>query len=187
MCGYARAPTVVLLISVPYFSFAILYAGGIYVNTSHAKLGDYGSKVLPKRPTGVSWKAGEIVEVSWTIEANHAGGYLYRLCPANEPLTEECFQKLPLEFVGKQGFKWGGGRANGGSELWFNGTYVQDGTIPVGSKWSLNPIPRFDHGAAQAPKCIETTTERCTGMSDGHNAQPNFEIVDQVLIPVRGI
>ena len=29
--------------------------GGIYVNTSHAKLGDLGSKVLPKTPTGVEW------------------------------------------------------------------------------------------------------------------------------------
>lgn len=48
--------------------------GGIYVNTSHAKLGDKGTDVLPKKPTGVIWKAGQVYEVAWTIEANHGGG-----------------------------------------------------------------------------------------------------------------
>ena len=28
-------------------------------------------------------QAGVEYEVSWTIEANHAGGYLYRLAPAD--------------------------------------------------------------------------------------------------------
>ena len=27
------------------------------------------------------------------------GGYQYRLCRANESLTEECFMRRPLEFV----------------------------------------------------------------------------------------
>jgi len=87
--------------------------GGIYVNTSHAKLGDFGSKVLPKTPTGVVWKAGNDYEVTWSIEANHAGGYLYRLAPADGPLTEDEFNKIPLEFVGLQGFRWGGGPSHG--------------------------------------------------------------------------
>jgi len=138
--------------------------GGIYVNTTHAKLGDHGTKVLPAHPTGVTWKAGVEYEVSWTIEANHAGGYLYRLAPADGPLTEETFQQIPLEFVGQQGFRWGGGPKNGGSELFFNGTYVSEGTVPAGSKWSLNPIPRTDHGGSQPKKCVETPTERCSEM-----------------------
>ena len=33
----------------------------------------------------------------------------YRLCPADQALTEECFQKMPLEFVGQQGFVWADG------------------------------------------------------------------------------
>eukprot|EP01045_Picozoa_sp_COSAG04_P020754 COSAG04_NODE_2161_length_4653_cov_10.099473_4_plen_83_part_00 len=37
--------------------------------------------------------------------------------PADGPLTEEEFNKIPLEFVGQQGFRWGGGPAKGGSEL----------------------------------------------------------------------
>ena len=39
------------------------------VNTSHAKLGDAGSKTLPKTPTGVKWSAGMSYEVTWSIEA----------------------------------------------------------------------------------------------------------------------
>ena len=49
--------------------------GGIYVNTTNAKLGDKGTDVLPKMPTGVTWKAGADYEVAWVIEANHGGGY----------------------------------------------------------------------------------------------------------------
>ena len=45
---------------------------------------------------------------------------VYRLCPADQGLTEECFQKMPLEFVGQQGFVWGDG-----AEHWFTGTYVR--------------------------------------------------------------
>jgi len=157
--------------------------GGIYVNTTHAKLGDHGTAVLPAHPTGVSWKAGMEYEVSWTIEANHAGGYLYRLARADGPLTEEEFQKTPLEFVGQQGFRWGGGPKNGGSEHFYNGTYLSEGTVPAGSRWSLNPVPRTDHGGSQAKKCVETATERCSEMTDGSTAQPDFEIVDKVLIP----
>ena len=42
-------------------------------------------------PTGVEWKRGDVVEVAWTIEANHGGGYIYRIAPADGPLTEETF------------------------------------------------------------------------------------------------
>ena len=42
-----------------------------------------------------------VAKVAWGIAANHGGGYQYRLCPASEDPTEECFQKTPLEFVGE--------------------------------------------------------------------------------------
>jgi hypothetical protein len=48
-------------------------AGVQYKNTTHAKQGDMGSKVLPPRDTGVIWGAGEVVEVSWTMRTNHGG------------------------------------------------------------------------------------------------------------------
>ena len=44
--------------------------GGVYYNTSHASLGDYGSVVLPVMSSNTTWKAGSTVRVSWTIEAN---------------------------------------------------------------------------------------------------------------------
>jgi hypothetical protein len=154
--------------------------GGIYVNTTHAKLGDSGTKVLPKRPTGVTWKAGDVVEVSWTIEANHAGGYLYRLAPADGPLNEDTFNKMPLPFVGQQGFRWGGGPKNGGEEFFFDATYVSEGTIPEGSVWVTNPMPR---DSTVKPKCTETDHYKCSGMIDGQEADPTLEIVDRILIP----
>ena len=104
----------------------------------------------------------------WQITANHGGGYQYRLCPINEELTEECFQKHPLDFIkGSQYLQW-----NNGSRLHIKGvkiiflkvlwylkclennivahisyleTYVDQGVIPEGSTWSMNPIP---------PRCL---------------------------------
>jgi hypothetical protein len=57
------------------------------------------------------WKAGTSVEVAWGIRYNHGGGYQYRLCPAGQPLTEDCMQKMPLAFD----------RAEGTSLVWNNG------------------------------------------------------------------
>lgn len=51
--------------------------------------------------TPAVWPRGSEQEVGWAISANHGGGYAYRLCK-NVPgqVTEECFQKTPLDFVG---------------------------------------------------------------------------------------
>ena len=65
-----------------------------------AKQGDLGSRVLPRTAPGTVWMAGDVVEVGWGIRYNHGGGYQYRLCPAGEPLTEECFARHPLPFYG---------------------------------------------------------------------------------------
>lgn len=59
------------------------------------------------------------------------GGYQYRICPASEPLTEECMQKHPLEFVRTaQQLRW-----NNGTRLSIPGTWVDKGTSPIGSTW----------------------------------------------------
>ena len=47
----------------------------VYTNTSIAKMGDLGSKVLPYSPSGTKWLAGSSVEVGWAIRYNHGGGY----------------------------------------------------------------------------------------------------------------
>ena len=113
--------------------------GAQYKTSPNAKQGDLGSQTLPEFPSGATWKAGDLVNVSWSITANHGGGYQYRLCPKSENLTEECFRKMPLDFVGLQSFEWGDG-----TKIFFEGTYVTEGTIPKGSMWAMNPIPRND-------------------------------------------
>ena len=42
--------------------------------------------------------------------------------------------------MGKQGLRWRGGTKNGGTEIWFNATYVTQGTKPAGSAWAKNPV-----------------------------------------------
>ena len=107
------------------------------------------------------------------IEANHGGGYQYRLCKANDPLglTEACFAKTPLMFTGSTSLRWGG-KANGKSEN-ISGHFVTDtapkaglvgelysgiAVVPSGSIWAQNPIPDYgsDEGAPSfAPRCEE--------------------------------
>lgn len=170
-------------------------AGADYQNTSHARRGDRGS-LLPRNPTNTTWTAGNAVEVAWTVKAFHGGGYTYRLCPATETLTEECFQQHPLQFVGQQSFRWGG---LGGKQIWFNGTYATDGVHPLGSMWSKMPVPAGPwgyklHGATFEPKCDEPPACRaavehyapqmtCQCSGDGIGDIPTLEIVDQVLLP----
>ena len=60
-----------------------------YTATKFAKQGDLGGEVLPPAPTGVVWKAGGVETAKWSIRANHGGGYQYRICPRDRPLTEE--------------------------------------------------------------------------------------------------
>lgn len=97
--------------------------------------GDKGSDLPAVKKT--LWTASSTVEVSWSIAANHGGGYQYRLCPKSEPLTEECFQRMPLAFASdKQMLILGNGTA-----VEITGTYVSKGTLPEGSTWVMNPIP----------------------------------------------
>ena len=113
----------------------------VYGNNSFARFGDLGSKVLPPAPSGTVWTAGSAVEVSWGIRFNHGGGYQYRLCPASEHLTEECFARTPLEFVrDAQQLMF-----NNGTRLPVAGVFVDVGTTPAGSTWARNPVPRIDY------------------------------------------
>merc|ERR550532_2024004 len=92
------------------------------------KAGDRGSD-LPPASQKTMWEAGTIVEVSWAISANHGGGYQYRLCPKSEPLTEECFKRTPLEFVGNTQVL----RFKNGTESEIAATRVSVGTLPESS------------------------------------------------------
>jgi len=130
-------------------------AGADYTQTPLAKLGDLGSK-LPPMPTGTVWTAGGTAQVGWTLKAWHGGGYQYRLAPASAPLTEETFQKMPLEFVGNSSMRWGG---EGGESIYFDTTARGWETRGVeGAIWRKNPIPRgpwswASYGPSFEPVC----------------------------------
>jgi len=102
--------------------------------------GDDG-RTLKGNTKPTEWIIGAEEEVAYGVEANHGGGYQYRLCPkpANKMhLTEECFQKMPLRLGNKSWVQWHGDR-NNRSE--FTPLRTTVGTIPVGSQWSRQAIP----------------------------------------------
>mmetsp|Transcript_88930 Transcript_88930/g.167600 ORF Transcript_88930/g.167600 Transcript_88930/m.167600 type:complete len:381 (-) Transcript_88930:57-1199(-) len=118
---------------------------GVYTKTKYAHHGMNGTS-LPPMDTGVKWTIGGAAEVTWQVENNHGGGYSYRLCPADEPLTEACFQKHPLDFVtDQQGIVF-----KNGTVLPIKGTFVTEGTSPEKSMWSMIPLPTD----ALGPRCL---------------------------------
>ena len=116
--------------------------------TSTEPIGANGTDLPPVGAPTV-WEAGKTAEVEFSIYANHAGGYAYRLCKADPHgvPTEECFQAGHLEFATEDT------RIvyHDGSRQPFNisARTVSTGTWPTGSQWRLNPIPmcNCDQGA----------------------------------------
>merc|ERR1712203_463331 len=102
--------------------------------------GDLGTKVL-QRTKAAEWEAGSEVEITWSIAANHGGGYQYRLCPASEELSEECFQRMPLDFVrGSQKYVF---PPFDEEKIAYveNPVYVSGSQVlPVGSTWVRNTV-----------------------------------------------
>eukprot|EP00947_MAST-08B_sp_MAST-8B-sp1_P003259 g3259.t1 len=131
-----------------YVSSAVGPGAAMFTNTSHNKQGDYGSKVLPRGPSQATWKAGSEVETMWGLRANHGGGFQWRLCPVDDELTEACFARRPLPFVGRQAIQYANGtRMPIHSKYAFaNGSVAAitaDGELPPPDHptWALNPLP----------------------------------------------
>ena len=74
------------------------------------------------------------------------------------------------------GLRWGGGPAHGGSELFFDRVNVTVGTVPIGSMWAQNPIPRE---GGFPPHC--SNPKMCAGNRPASSG--DLLIVDRVLIP----
>lgn len=120
---------------------------GDFVTTKFARHGDVGTKTLLPLPgyTPPVYKQGGTAEVVWSMRNNHGGGYQYRLCKLDEDgdlskVTEACFQRTPLEFVrDQQSIVF----PNGTQQLLHASqtTFVDNGTLPAGSTWSLIPMP----------------------------------------------
>lgn len=129
------------------------------------------------------WKRGATAQAAWAIQANHGGGYAYRLCPAGEALTEECFQRHHLQFAGTTS-----------TVHWVNGTEVSIplvktsvGTLPAGSEWARNPIPMKDGEPFPAPCQDCETCNGKPGVQDPSGCHRlslhNFSIIDTLVVP----
>ena len=119
-------------------SAAPMFNGAEYTPTIYGKQGDLGSYILKPRPTGIVWKRGGTVNVSWYIAFNHGGGYKYRVCPADEQLTEACFQRPEnqLDFASDEHVVLFDAKAGGAKRI--PNTVVRSGG---GVGWMRSPIP----------------------------------------------
>jgi len=86
-----------------------------------------------------TWTRGAVVEAMWAINANHGGGYSYRLCKKDGNISEECFQRTPLSFAGDKSWVQWGDNKNNRTEIPL--VTVSEGTTPAGSQWARIPIP----------------------------------------------
>eukprot|EP00940_MAST-03C_sp_MAST-3C-sp2_P001904 g1904.t1 len=134
----------------------------VFFNTSFAGKGEKGSHLPPiPREARTEWKRGSFVEVAWGVRYNHGGGYQYRLCPADQDLTEECFQKMPLEFDRmRQALRWNDGKTTYALKeqaIFVDGVNV---TYPPGSTWASKL------GLANEDSCPGPTT-RAAGSPPG--------------------
>jgi len=147
------------------------------------------------------WQAGSTVEVGWAVSANHGGGYSYRLCKipekGNIALTEECFEKMVLKFVGDhQWIQFGQDVAN---RTMIPALRTTEGTNPQGSQWTRNPVAPCNGASGglgrpsiygtdnQIQKCLpQFKPHQINGqdlMGFGVNEFGQFVIVDHVHVP----
>lgn len=143
------------------------------------------------------WTRGTNVEVAWGITANHGGGYSYRLCKIPQEgmtgLTEECFQKTPLNFVDNTQYVQYGEDET--TRVSFQANRTDVGTFPEGSQWTKNPIPACAGGDggffAPTSKCENGTQFPPPrpglygfGVNRLGDVQPfQFSIIDKVHVP----
>merc|ERR1719231_2002954 len=112
-----------------------LFGAAAYNSTRFAKQGDLGSEVLNAKPSGTVWQRGSLAKARWQQTAGHGGGYQYRLCPADQPLTEACFQARPLPFASTEHtLRF----ADPSKDRQIPATVVLEGG---GQGWMRNPIP----------------------------------------------
>lgn len=104
-----------------------------------------------KATTPTEWPIGSLQEVSWSIAANHGGGYAIRLCPLSSNLTEDCFQSHHLSFAGDYSWIQSGSDPSVRTKIRANRT--TSGTSPSGSQWTKVPIPSCGGSAGGGLGC----------------------------------
>ena len=132
------------------------------------------------------WEAGTSQNVSWTLSANHGGGYQFRICPLghlmNNTLDEECFQ--PLEFIGDTAwFEYSTLEDPEGGTIPFTPIRVTDsnteGVLPKGSTWTTIGLPACnDCLGGSTFEYFDPTTPfkgHCDPQGAGNCKKPMFE------------
>lgn len=160
--------------------------------------GDDG-RTMPGNTKPAEWMIGEDVELAYGVEANHGGGYQYRLCPkpaSNMELTEQCFTQMPLTLGDKAWIQFHGDRSN---RTEFKPLRTTEGTYPAGSQWSRNAIPAcgidggvLNFGCLFTPPQFTPPADDAYGFWGVHNqGNPSFgwgrvhslSIVDPLTVP----
>jgi len=105
-------------------------------------LKEYGKSLTGMEKTKVA--VGGELEAGFALQANHGGGYAYRLCKLPEDgdrskLTEECFQAGHLEFANND-HSWVQFGKDKKNRIKFKATRSTNGTYPAGAVWTKNPI-----------------------------------------------
>lgn len=132
------------------------------------------------------WKSGSVETVKFNLHNNHGGGYSYRLCkkPANPmDLTEECFTKMPLNFVGKTSTV--SYRSPLKKDVEIPAMDTTNGTYPAGSMWRRNPIPFciwLTKGGGKGCPLGAQFKPPAPGVV-GYGPFPDFDIADEIQVP----
>jgi len=148
------------------------------------------------------WERGSTQEVAWLMDANHGGGYSYRLCKippeGRSGLTEECFQQGHLSFAGPE--SWIQYGYNETTRKYFTANRTTEGTYPPGSEWTKNPVANCapnggffirDSEKLPCPDALMFEPALPELVGQGFNAFPenylktmfDFNIMDEVVVP----
>ena len=110
-----------------------------------------------------------------------SGGYLYSVCPASTPLTEDCLQAHPLSFVGSNHtIRYLDGRP----DISIPAMDVSQGTTPAGSSWRRNPIPACNCDKGFGCKGVNGTNELKSYANDPAPSPVGFDCPTGTQFPV---
>jgi hypothetical protein len=97
---------------------------------------------IPPSAKPTVWQRGTVEEVAWALWANHGGGVSWRLCKKTENVSESCFSKNTLEFVGDTTWiRYTPIHGYSVPDVPVQAVRVSEGTHPPGSHWTRNPVP----------------------------------------------
>jgi len=148
--------------------------GGAYMVTSEGGIAPDGSGLFARGselPVTVrtEWRADDVVEVGWMVGSNHGGGYSYSLCPAAEALSEECFRRTMLPFVGNHHtIRY----MDNHTEVNIPAMDVREGTWPAGSAWRRNPIPACNCDGGDDCSASQSASDLTRAYADEGPPQP---------------